>query len=325
MKGIPLGAALALTLGLGLSSQAAAAWPEKPITIVVGYAAGGTTDILARALGEQLGKLLGQSIIVENKPGAAGNIAAASVENAPADGYTLFMATVSSHGINPALYQKNLGYRPQQGFAPVGMVASIPLLLVTNPKLPVASVDDLVDLARAKPGDLNYSSSGNGSPVHLAGAMFAKASGVNIIHVPYRGGGLANASVMSGETQFTFATMPAAIPQVKAGTLKAIAVTTAERSRLLPDTPTIGENPGFKGYEINTWNALMAPAGTPAAAVDRLNGALAEALKNPALRERFEREGATTDYMDPRRTGEFIQQQLAHWQAVVERVEIRIQ
>ncbi|KXA71325.1 Bug family tripartite tricarboxylate transporter substrate binding protein, partial [Bordetella hinzii] len=196
---------------------AQAAYPEQPIRIVIGYAAGGTTDILARALAEQLGKTLKQSIIVENKPGAAGNIAAASVQQAAPDGYTVFMATVSSHGINPALYKKSLGYDPVGGFAPVGMVASIPLVLVANPKLPATDVAGLVALAKSKPGEMNYSSSGNGSPVHLAGAMFAQQAHLDIVHVPYRGGSLANTAVMTGEAQFSFATLPGAMPQVKAG------------------------------------------------------------------------------------------------------------
>ena len=210
--------------------HAQGAYPSQPVRIVVGYAAGGTTDILARALGEQLSKELKQPVIIENKAGAAGNIAAASVQQAAPDGYTLFMATVSSHGINPVVYKKSLGYDPVGGFTPVSMIASIPLVLVANPKLPVASVADLVKLAREKPGDLNYSSSGNGSPVHVAGAMFASEAKVQIQHVPYRGGSLANSSVMSGETQFSFATLPAALPQVRAGALRALAVTTRDHA-----------------------------------------------------------------------------------------------
>lgn len=300
-------------------------YPSQPIRIIVGYSAGGTTDILARALGEQLSKELKQPIIIENKAGAAGNIAAAAVQQAAPDGYTLFMATVSSHGINPAVYRKSLGYDPVGGFTPVSMIASIPLVLVANPKLPVNSVGDLVELARAKPGDLNYSSSGNGSPVHVAGAMFASEAQVKIQHVPYRGGALANSSVMSGETQFSFATLPAALPQVKAGSLRALAVTTRERSTELPDVPTVAETTSFKGYEINTWNALMAPKGTPDAVVAVLNQAVARALAVPALQTRFKGEGATPGASSPAELGQFVNTELTRWATVIKEVDIQIE
>ncbi|QDJ51221.1 Bug family tripartite tricarboxylate transporter substrate binding protein [Bordetella hinzii] len=303
---------------------AQAAYPEQPIRIVIGYAAGGTTDILARALAEQLGKTLKQSIIVENKPGAAGNIAAASVQQAAPDGYTVFMATVSSHGINPALYKKSLGYEPVGGFAPVGMVASIPLVLVANPKLPATDVAGLVALAKSKPGEMNYSSSGNGSPVHLAGAMFAQQAHLDIVHVPYRGGSLANTAVMTGEAQFSFATLPGAMPQVKAGALRALAVTTRERSPQLPDVPTVAEAPGFKGYEINTWNALLAPKGTPPEAIATLNAALKQAMASDKLKEHFQREGATPVTSTPAELASFIQAELAKWAGVVQSVNIRV-
>lgn len=325
MKKFCLAASVVGVLNFAMVGAAVAAFPERPITIVVGYAPGGTTDILARAIAEQLGKNLKTSVIIENRAGAAGNLAAAMVEKATPDGYTLFVATVSSHGINPAIYNRNLGYRPVEGFAPVGMVASIPLLLVTNPKLGFSTVDQLVNAAKEKPGQLNYSSSGNGSPVHMAGAMFARAAGVEIVHVPYRGGALANTSVMSGETQFTFATMPAALPQVKAGALEAVAVTTANRSDQLPDTPAVAEASGFSGYEINTWNALMAPSGTPPETIATLNNAIAEILKTPALKERFEREGATPQWMSPSDTGKFIDQELAKWKETSDRLKIEIQ
>lgn len=300
-------------------------YPSQPVRIVVGYAAGGTTDILARALGEQLSKELKQPVIIENKAGAAGNIAAAAVQQAAPDGYTLFMATVSSHGINPVVYKKSLGYDPVDGFTPVSMIASIPLVLVANPKLPVASVADLVKLAREKPGDLNYSSSGNGSPVHVAGAMFASEAKVQIQHVPYRGGSLANSSVMSGETQFSFATLPAALPQVRAGSLRALAVTTRDRSAELPDVPTVAEDPMFKGYEINTWNALMAPKGTPDAVVDVLNKAVARSLAVPALQTRFKGEGATPGASSPAELGQFVNAELARWAGVIKEVGIQIE
>jgi tripartite-type tricarboxylate transporter receptor subunit TctC len=319
-----LAAALMAAGALASLPAARAAYPDQPIKIVIGYAAGGTTDILARALAEQLGRTLGQSIIVENKPGAAGNIAAAYVQQSPPDGYTLFMATVASHGINPALYKNKLGYDPVGGFAPVSMVAEIPLVLIANPKLPARNVAELAALCKKAPGEMNYASSGNGSPVHLAGAMFAQAAHVNIVHVPYRGGALANTSVMTGETQFSFATMPAALPQVKAGTLRALAVTTKERSDQLPDVPTVAETPGFQGYEINTWNALLAPKGTPPAVVDKLDAAVKQAMTSPELRKRFQNEGATPKTSTPAELGAFIDGELKKWAGIVKAVNIKI-
>ncbi|OZI30275.1 MFS transporter [Bordetella genomosp. 10] len=320
MASIILAASAALAAAPG---GARAAYPDQPIRIVIGYAAGGTTDILARALGEQLGKQLNQSIVIENKPGAAGNLAASYVQQAKPDGYTLFMATVASHGINPALY-KNLGYDPVKGFAPVGMVASIPLVLIANPKLPAKNVEELAALCREKPGAMNYASSGNGSPVHLAGAMFAQDAHVNIVHVPYRGGALANTSVMTGETQFSFATLPAALPQVKAGTLRALAVTTRERSAQLPDVPTVAETKGFAGYEINTWNAIMAPAGTPPAVVEKLDQAIKQAMASPELVKRFQGEGATPKTSTPKELAAFVDAELKKWAGVVKSVNIKL-
>ncbi|WP_187192365.1 Bug family tripartite tricarboxylate transporter substrate binding protein [Cupriavidus metallidurans] len=317
-------AAAMIVGGLGMAQNAAAQYPQQPVKIVVGYAAGGTTDILARALAEQLAAELKQSVIIENRPGAAGNAAAAYVQQSAPDGYTLFMATVSSHGINPALYKKSLGYDPVNGFAPISMVASIPLVLITTPNLPVKSVPDLVALARQKPGELNYASSGNGSPVHLAGAMFAQGAGAKLVHVPYRGGALANTSVIAGETQMSFATLPGALPQVKAGRLRAIAVTTRDRSAQLPDVPAMREVPGYGNFEINTWNALLAPRNTPQPIIDSLNKAVGKAMASPKLVQRFNGEGATPVASSPADLGRFIQAELAKWAGVVGELNVKV-
>ena len=298
-------------------------YPAQPIKIVIGYAAGGTTDILARSVGEQLSKILNQTVIIENKAGAAGNLAAAYVSASKPDGYVLFMATVASHGINPALYKKALGYDPLTGFEPISMVASIPMLLVTSPTLPVKTVEDLIAYAAKHPGMLNYASSGNGAPNHLAGAMFADMAKIDPVHVPYRGGALANTSVMSGDTQYTFATMPAAMPQVAAGKLKALAVTTAARSNQLPDTPAMQETPVLKGFEINTWNALLAPKGTPPEVVATLNAAVVKAMQVPALVKRFEGEGATPVTSTPAELKAFIRSELTKWANVLARTPIK--
>lgn len=299
-------------------------YPTQPIRIVIGYAAGGTTDIVARSVAEQLAKILGQSVIIENKAGAAGNIAAAYVAQAKPDGYVLFMATLASHGINPALYKTALGYDPVKSFEPISMVAAIPMLLVVNPKLPIKSVPELVAYAKKNPGQLNYASSGNGSPVHLAGAIFADAAKIDVAHIPYRGGAIANTSVMSGDTQYTFASMPAAMPQVQAGKLRALAVTTKARSPQLPDIPSVEEAGNLPGYDINTWDALLAPKGTPPAVIAKLNAAVIQALQAPALAKRFEGEGAIPDTSTPQDLAAYIDAELLKWAAVVARTPIKV-
>lgn len=309
--------AFALTFGV-TGAQAQQAYPNGPIRIVVGYAAGGTTDILARSLGEQLGKILGQTIIVENKPGAASNIGAAFVSQAKPDGYTLYMATVASHGINPALYRGKLTFDPIKDFAPISLVASIPLMLVVNPKLPVKSVQELVDYAKKNPGKLNYASSGNGSPGHLAAAVFNNATKVDIVHIPFKGGNPANSSVLAGETQLTFATVPGALPHVVGGRLVALGVTTKQRSSQLPNVPTIAEAANLPSYDISTWNALLAPKGTPEAIVTKLNGAIVQAMKSPELRKRFEKEGAMPMTSTPKELNSFIVAEVERWGKVVD-------
>ncbi len=310
--------AVALTVTV-MSVQAQQNYPNQPIRLVVGYAAGGTTDILARSLGEQMGKILGQTIIVDNKPGAASNIGAAYVAQSKPDGYTLYMATVASHGINPALYKGKLTFDPLKDFAPVSLVASIPLALVTSVKLPVKSLAEFVDYARKNPGKLNYASSGNGSPGHLAAAMFNDAMKIDVVHIPFKGGALANTSVIAGDTQLTFATLPGVLPHVQAGKLNVLAVTTATRSKEIPQTPTIAEAAKLPDYEINTWNAILAPKGTPSAIVERLNAAIAQAMKSPDLIHRFVREGATPVTSTPEQLNTFIAAEIVKWGKVVAR------
>jgi tripartite-type tricarboxylate transporter receptor subunit TctC len=315
LRGVAALTLMSITVGV----QAQQNYPNQPIRIVVGYAAGGTTDILARSLGEQMGKILGQTIIVDNKPGAASNIGAAYVAQSKPDGYTLYMATVASHGINPALYKGKLTFDPLKDFAPISLVASIPLALVTSVKLPVKTLAEFVEYARKNPGKLNYASSGNGSPGHLAAAMFNDAMKLDIVHIPFKGGALANTSVMAGDTQLTFATLPGVLPHVQAGKLNVLAVTTAARSKEIPQTPTIAEAAKLSDYEINTWNALLAPKGTPPAVVERLNAAIAQAMKSPDLIQRFEREGATPVTSSPEQLNTFIASEIVKWGKVVDR------
>lgn len=314
-----IAATFVTAVGFG-GSVAHAAYPDQPIKIVVGYSAGGTTDMLARTLAKRLTEQLGQNVVIENKPGAAGSLGAAAVQQASPDGYTLYMATVSTHGINPSVYGSKMTYDPINGFEPISMVAVIPLMLIVNNDQPYKTVKELIAYAKQNPGKLNYSSSGIGSPVHLGGAMFADAAGIQMVHIPYKGGKLSNTSVMAGDTQMSFATMPAALPLAKAGKVTPMAVTTAKRSSQFPNTPTIEEAGGLSGYEINTWNALLAPKGTPKAIVDKLNLAVATAMSDPAVIKSFEAVGAEPATSSPQEVAIFIKQQIAKWTQVVSKL-----
>lgn len=314
-----VGALSALAILCGVTgAQAQQTYPNGPIRLVVGYAAGGTTDILARSLGEQLGKILGQTIIVDNKPGAASNIGAGFVAQAKPDGYTLYMATVASHGINPALYRGKMTFDPIKDFSPVSMVAAIPLMLVITPSLPVKSLGELIEYAKKNPGKLNYASSGNGSPGHLAAEVFNASTGVKIEHIPFKGGNPANASVLAAETQMTFATVPGALPHVISGKLLPLGVTTKARSTQLPNVPTIAEAAGLPSYDISTWNAILAPRGTPEPVIAKLNAAIVQAMKSPELRQRFEKEGAVPETSTPQALNDFIVTEIARWGKVVD-------
>jgi len=315
----------AFCLSLGVAGAALADdFPSHPIRMVVGYGAGGTTDILARVVAEKLGEKLGQSVVVENRTGAAGSIAASAVARAPADGYTLFMGTVASHGINPALYKK-LDYDPVKDFAPVSLVASIPLVLVVNNDLPVKNVDELIALAKSKPGALYFSSGGNGSPVHLSGELFAHTAGLKLVHVPYRSGAQGNTSVISGETQLSFALMPAVLPQLAAGQLRPLAITVQKPSEVLPDVPPLARTPGFEDYSTNSWNAVFAPAGTPPEIVNRLQKAIADVVASSDVRKRFEAAGAEPESSTPDELAVFVKRELAVWKKTVDDAGIELQ
>ncbi len=275
----------------------AQAWPSKPLRIVVPFAAGGTTDILARALAPELQKALGQPVVVDNKPGAGGNTGAAEVAKAAGDGYTFLMGTVGTHGINAALYPK-MPYDPIKDFVPVSLVAGVPNVLAINAafaqKHGINSVADLIRHAKANPGRLNMASSGNGTSIHLAGELFKSMTGTFMVHFPYRGSGPALIDLIGGATDLMFDNLPSALPHIKSGKLKALAVTSAARSVALPDTPTVEEAGGaaLKGYEASSWFGLLAPAGTPIDVVNRVQQEVAKALAAPAIKERLVAQGA---------------------------------
>jgi tripartite-type tricarboxylate transporter receptor subunit TctC len=306
-----------LVLGLGLVLAGAAAaqqFPAKPVRIVVGFAAGGSTDKLARVLATRMGELLGQSVIVDNRPGAAGNLAAEAVAAAAPDGYTLFMSTVSSQAINPHLYK--LKFDPIKGFEPIALVAKYPLLLVVPPQLRVNSVPELVAYAKGNPGRTFFASSGSGSPAHLAGEIFKSATGTNVQHVPYRGGGPAMLALMANEAQFGFETIPSAIGHARGGKLKALAVTSDRRSAASPELPTMQES-GMKAFSVTSWAGLLAPAGTPRPVLDRLAQATQEAIASPAVNAALVQDGAEPGTGSAADFGRFMADELKAWGEVV--------
>ena len=289
-------------------------WPTKPIKLVVGYAAGGATDVVARLVANKMGGELGQSIIVDNRTGANSNVGAEIVARAPADGYTLYVYTIANT-INASLYNK-LGYDPIKDFEPIGMMAKIPNLLVVNPSLPIHSVQDYSKYAKESKDGITFASSGSGSSIHLSGEMFKMKTGLNMLHVPYRGSAPAVSDLLGGQVQSMFDNSPSSMPHVKAGKLRALAITSKERSPLLPDVPTIAES-GFPGFEVQSWFGLSAPAGTPDAVIKRLNTALNTALKDPTIKQRLADLVATTAPGTPDDMRKFVASELKGWNEVV--------
>ena len=303
-------------------AQAQGAWPNKPVRIVVPFAAGGTTDILARALAPELQRVFGQPFVVDNKPGAGGNTGAAEVAKAAGDGYTLLMGTVGTHAINPSLYPK-MPYDHVKDFVPVTLVAGVPNVLVLNPALAqkynVNSVADFVRALKANPGRLNMASSGNGTSIHLAGELFKSMTGTFMLHLPYRGSGPALIDLIAGNVDLMFDNLPSALPHIKSGRLKALAVTSAARSGALPEVPTVEEvgGPLLKGYDASSWFGLLAPAGTPADVVARLQQETAKALATPQMNERLLLQGAIPSGMTPAEFVRFIDAETKKWAKVV--------
>ncbi len=319
-----LAAASALPLGLtlGRHARAQAGWPSKPVRIVVPFAAGGTTDILARAIAPELQRVFGQPFVVDNKPGAGGNNGSAEVAKAAADGYTLLMGTVGTHAINPSLYPK-MPYDAVKDFAPVTLVAGVPNVLVFNPesaqRYKVNSVVDLIRAAKANPGKLNVASSGNGTSIHLAAELFKSLTGTFMLHLPYRGSGPALIDLMAGNVDLMFDNLPSAMPHIKSGKLKALAVTSGVRSAALPELPTVAEAGGslLRNYEASSWFGLLAPAGTPADIVGRIQLETAKAMATTAIKERLLAQGAIPSGMSPADFAKFIDAESKKWAVVV--------
>jgi tripartite-type tricarboxylate transporter receptor subunit TctC len=308
------GIALAAAVAAPLAAQAQA-YPTKPITIVVPFSAGGTTDILARVVGEALKNELGQPVVIDNRAGAGGNIGAALAAKANADGYTLFMGTVGTHAINQSLYKK-LPYDPIKDFAPLTRVAMVPNLLVAHPSKPYNSVKELIAYARANPGKVNFGSSGSGSSIHLSGELFNTLAKVDMVHVPYKGSAPAVTDLLGGQIDIMFDNMPSAIQHVRAGKLKPLAVTTAKRSPQLPDVPTVAEA-GVPGYEATSWFGMFAPAATPAPVVAKLNAALVKVLADANVKKKIAEQGGEPHGEKPEQFAEFIRKETAKWSQVV--------
>jgi tripartite-type tricarboxylate transporter receptor subunit TctC len=301
-------------------AQQAAAWPTRPVRIVVGYAAGGGTDIVARLMAERLTRAWGQPVVVENRTGAAGTLAADLVAKAPPDGHTLMMAASPELAIARST-QRNLPYDPVRDFAPVVLVCELPFLLVVHPSVPARTLGELLQLARAQPGRLNYASFGTGSSSHLVGELFRATAGVDVNHIPYRGSAPAIADLIAGQVQMAFDTFPAALPHVREGRLRAIAAAMPERSPLAPEVPTFGEA-GLPGFTGGTWIGLIAPAATPAPVVDRIwrdSDALMRDGFADALRER----GLEPHGLGPNAFRRYIEAEVRKWSAVAERAGIR--
>jgi tripartite-type tricarboxylate transporter receptor subunit TctC len=305
---------LALAAVLAISTAAAQQYPTKPVKIVVAFTAGGTTDIMARMLAQKLTEKFRQPFVIENKPGAGGNLGTETVVRAPADGYTLIINSVGPMAVNPSLY-KSLPYNPLTDLVPVAQISDVPNVLVVHPSLKVNDLKGLIAYAKSKPGLLNYSSTGIGTSSHLSSFMLASRAGFEATHVPYKGAE-ALKDLLAGRIQFMFATIPSVIQHIKAGTLVAIGVSSAKRSRSMPDVPTIAES-GFPGFEAGSWFGVFAPRGTPPDVVAALNKATNEAIAEKSIEARMIEEGADPAAGTPERFGAFVRSEFEKWRTVV--------
>lgn len=312
--------AAAVTLFASLPLAAQGSWPTKPVRIVVPFAPGGTTDILARAVAPELTKAFGQQFVVDNRAGAGGNVGADLVAKSPGDGYTLLMGTVGTHGINKSLYAK-MPFDPQKDFAPVTLVAGVPNVMVMNAEKAARSginnVADFIKYAKANPGKLSMASSGNGTSIHLAGELFKSQTGIFMTHIPYRGSGPALLDLVGGQVDVMFDNLPSAMPQIKGGKLKAFAVTSAQRSAAMPELPTVEEAGKLKGFEASSWFGLLAPAGTPPEIVSRIQQEVAKALATPAIKEKMLAQGAIPSGNTPQEFAKLIDAEIIKWAQVV--------
>jgi tripartite-type tricarboxylate transporter receptor subunit TctC len=318
----PFRAAAALGLALAATAAPAQPYPAKPIRVIVGFAPGGGSDIMARIVATKLAETAGFQTIVENRPGANGNVAAEAAARMPGDGYTVLQISVS-HAISKSIY-KTLKYDLERDFAPLSALSSVPQVVVVTPTLPVGSLGELIALARAKPGEIAYASAGSGSPEHVAAEMLSLMAGVRMNHVPYKGGGPAASDVVAGQVPVGFNTMPVAAPHIRAGKMKLLAVTDAKRAAVFPDAPTVAEA-GVPGYAMATWYGMVMPAGTPREAIDALNREIARILALPDVRERFATLGAEATGGAPEEFGAFIRSEIAKYARVAAEANLKVE
>jgi len=305
-----------------MSATAHAAYPDKPIRIIVGFPPGGPNDLIARLLSNKVGERLHQTLIVENRPGSNAEVAAAFVAKSAPDGYTILFGSSGALTISPNM-KTNLPYDATKDFTPLIAVADNPMLLVVAADSPYQTASQVVDAARAKPGGLAYASAGTGSPTHLAGALFGSMGNLNILHVPYKGGGPAMTDLIGGQVQMYFAGIPTALPLIHGGKLRALGITSESRSKVLPDIPALAETPGMKGYEASIWYGFLAPAGTPAPVVKAFNDAVGQVLSDPGVLKQFQTEGSQV--MDKRGAdfSRMMQMEREKWAVVVKKIGIK--
>lgn len=296
-------------------------YPSKPLRLIVPFPPGGSADILARTIGQKMSEGLGQSVVIDNRPGAGTAIGAEATAKAAPDGYTIMIGTVSSHAINPSLNTK-LAYDPIRDFTPISPVASIPFALLVHPSLPAKSVDELISIARANPGVLNFSSAGNGTSNHLAGELFKSMARIDLVHIPYKGSAPALNDLLAGQVNMMFDLILTAAPHVKAGTVRAVAVTGKQRSSVLPDVPTIAES-SLTGYEVSAWFGMFAPANLPVAVTQRLNAEIVRVMQLADVRERLASQGAEPMSGSADAFAGYVRTELAKWSSVVRTAGMR--
>lgn len=316
-------ALMALVAAGAAPAAAQTEFPTQPVTMVVPFAAGGSTDLVARIVAQRMSQELGQQVLVDNRGGAGGMLGATAVAQAQPDGYTILMGTIATHALSASLYA-NPPFDPVADFAPVAWLVTVPNVLTVNPQFPAQNVEELIALLKEKPGEYAYASSGNGTPLHLSGELFKSMAGVDIIHVPYQGSGPALVDVIGGAVPISFDNLPSSTEPIRSGQLRALAVTTKERAPNFPDIPTM-EEAGVPGYETNSWNALFAPAGTPPQVIARLNEAANTAIQDPEVQKRLAEVGAQIVGSTPEELGEHVKAEVDRWRPVVEASGARIE
>jgi tripartite-type tricarboxylate transporter receptor subunit TctC len=318
-----LASGLALAAAVALPGTAIAAYPEKPISLVVPYPPGGATDIIGRVVAQKLGQALGQSVVVENRGGAGGDIGAAAVARAAPDGYTLLMGALTSHSIMQTLEKKTITYDLEKDFSPITMVGSVPLVFVVHPSVPAENLKQLIAYAKSKPGYLTYASSGPGAPQRMAAELFKRMAGVDILHIPYNGSGPAMNDLVGGQVLTMVETVPAALGFIKSGRLRALAVSTPERIVMLPDVPTAAEA-GLPGFDVSSMFGVLAPAGTPQSIIKRLNTELVKILQMPDVKERLLQLGTFAVFTTPEQTKARIHKEITQWATVIDDAKIKL-